>query len=44
MIKITLPDGKIIEFNKGVTGLEIAQTISRKLAEEALAISVNGEL
>lgn len=44
MIKITFPDNKVIEFKEGITGLEIAQTISRKLAEEALAISVNGEL
>lgn len=44
MIKITLPDGKKMEFEKGVTGLEIAKSISRTLAEEALAISINNEV
>ncbi len=44
MIKITLPDNRVIEFEKGVTGSEIAKFISRTLAEEALAITVNDEL
>lgn len=44
MIKITLPDNRVLEFEKGVTGLDIAKQISRSLAEEALAITVNGEL
>ncbi len=43
MIKITFPDSSIKEYEKGITGLEIARNISRKLAQEALAISVNGE-
>ena len=43
MIKITFPDSSIREYEKGVTGLEIAESISRRLAQEALAISVNGE-
>ncbi len=44
MIKITLPDEKVLEFEKGVTGLDIAKAISRSLADDALAISVNGEV
>jgi len=44
MIKITLPDNRVIEFEKGITGLDIARYISRSLAEDALAISVNDEL
>jgi threonyl-tRNA synthetase len=43
MIKITFPDASVREYEKGVTGLEIAQDISRRLAQDALAISVNGE-
>jgi threonyl-tRNA synthetase len=43
MIKITFPDGSVKEFEKGVTPLEIAQSISRRLAEEVLAAGVNGE-
>jgi len=43
MIKITFPDASVREFEKGVTGLEIAQSISLRLAQEVLAVSVNGE-
>jgi len=43
MIKITFPDGKVVTHNEGVTGLEIAESISPRLAKEALGISVNGE-
>jgi threonyl-tRNA synthetase len=44
MIKITLPDGSIREYNAGVTGLEIAGSISGRLAREVLAAGVNGEV
>jgi len=44
MIKITLPDQRVLEFEKGVTGLDIAKSLSRSLAEDALAITVNNEL
>ena len=44
MIKITFPDGNIKEYNKGISGLEIAESISSKLAKEVLAISIDGEL
>ncbi len=43
MIKITFPDASVREYNKGITGLEIAESISRRLAQDALAVSVNGE-
>ena len=41
---ITLPDGNNIKFQNEVTGLEIAEKISKSLAKQALIISVNGEL
>lgn len=44
MIKITFPDGNVREYPKGITGLEIAQSISPRLASEVLSISVNDEL
>ena len=44
MIKITLPDGSVKEFEKGVTGHEIALSISEGLARNVLAAKVNGEV
>lgn len=41
-IRIKFPDGSVKEFDRGVTGHQIAESISRRLAEEALAIKVNG--
>jgi len=41
MIKITFPDQSVREFEAGVTGLEIAQSISSRLAKEVLSITVN---
>ena len=41
---ITLPDGNSIEFPKKVTGLEVAEKISKSLAKKATVISVNEEL
>ncbi len=43
-IKITLPDGSVREESKGVTGFEIAKSISEGLARNALAVGINGEL
>lgn len=43
-VVITFPDGKTKEFDKGVTGAEIARSIGRKLVEDALAIQVDGKL
>ncbi len=44
MIKITLPDGSVREFEGAVSGMEIAENISPRLAKEVLAITVNGEV
>ena len=44
MIKITFPDGNIREYKSGVSALEVAQSISHRLAEEVLAAKVNGEI
>ena len=44
MIKITFPDGSIREYENGTTGLQIAQSISSRLADDVLACSVNGEV
>ncbi|WP_071146098.1 threonine--tRNA ligase [Bacteroides ihuae] len=43
MIKITFPDGSIREYNEGVNGLQIAESISSRLAQDVLACGVNGE-
>jgi len=43
-VKITLPDGSVKEFQEGITGSQIAQSISEGLARNALAIEVNGEI
>ena len=42
MVKIKFPDGNVKEFESGVTGMDIAKSISHKLAKEVLSISVNG--
>ena len=44
MIKITLPDGSVREYEKGVTGHDIAMSISEGLARNVLAAKVNGEV
>ncbi len=44
MIKITLPDGSFREFEGAVSGLEIAKSISNRLAKDVLSISVDGEV
>jgi threonyl-tRNA synthetase len=41
---ITLPDGNSLDFPKKVTGLEVAEKISKSLAKDAMIISVDGEL
>ena len=43
MIKITFPDGSVREYEKGITGLQIAESISSRLAHDVLACGVNGE-
>ncbi len=44
MIRITLPDGSVKEHPKGVTGLEVAKSISEGLARNVLAAKVNDEV
>jgi len=44
MLNITLPDGNKLNFNKKVTGLEIAEKISKSLSKNALLISIDGEI
>jgi len=41
---ITLPDGNNLDFPKKVTGLEVAEKISKSLAKQAMVISVDGKL
>ncbi len=43
MVKITLPDYSIREYEGPVSGMDIARDISNRLAREVLAVSVNGE-
>jgi len=43
MIKITFPDSTVREFPEGTTALQIAESISPRLAQEVLAANVNGE-
>lgn len=43
MMKITFPDGSVREFAQGSTPLQIAESISSRLAQDVLAASVNGE-
>ncbi len=44
MINITFPDGSVRQFEKGITGQQLAESISSRLAQEVLAISVNDQL
>ncbi len=44
MIKITFPDNSVREYAEGTTAMQIAESISSRLAQEVLAASVNGEV
>ncbi|MCX6313759.1 MAG: threonine--tRNA ligase [Sphingobacteriales bacterium] len=44
MIKITLPDGAVREYEKGVSALGVAKSISEGLARKVLAASINGQV
>jgi len=44
MINITFPDGSVRQFEQGVSGYEIAKSLSNSLAREVLSINVNEEL
>ncbi len=43
MVKITFPDGSVREYESGVTGLQIAESISPALARDVVSCGVNGE-
>ena len=43
MIKITFPDGSVREYEAGVSGYQIAESISSRLAQDVVACGVNGE-
>ncbi len=43
-IKITFPDGSIREYAEGITALQIAESISPRLAADVLSATVNGEV
>ena len=43
MIKITFPDGSVREYESGVTGLQIAESISSRLAQDVVSCGVNGK-
>lgn len=42
MIQITLPDNSIKQFDNGITGMDVAKSISEGLARNSMAIGVNG--
>ncbi len=44
MIKITFPDSSVREFNPGITGLQVAESISPRLAQDVLSVTVNDQL
>lgn len=44
MVKITFPDNNVREYPEGVTGMEIAKSLSDRLAKEVLSITVNGQV
>ena len=43
MVKITFPDGSVREYESGVTGLQIAESISPALARNVVSCGINGE-
>jgi len=43
-IKLTFPDGTVREYEHGISGLDVAKSISNGLAREALAVEINGEV
>ena len=43
MVKITFPDGSVREYENGVTGLQIAESISPALARDVVSSGINGE-
>lgn len=44
MIKITLPDGAVKEYEQGISAMDVAKSISEGLARKVLAANINGEV
>lgn len=44
MVNITLPDGSVRSYASGVTGMEIADSISKSLGKASVGVRINGEL
>jgi threonyl-tRNA synthetase len=44
MINITLPDGAVRQYEKGVSALDVAKSISEGLAKKVLAANINGQV
>ncbi|MGH1406956.1 MAG: threonine--tRNA ligase [Rhodomicrobiaceae bacterium] len=44
MVSLTFPDGSVRDYDDGITGAELALSISKSLSKKALAISLDGEL
>jgi threonyl-tRNA synthetase len=44
MIKITFPDNNVREYQEGITGLDIAKSLSNSLAKEIVSVSINDEI
>ena len=44
MPKIKLPDGSVKEYTAGATGAQLAAAIGKRLAKDAVAVKVNGQL
>jgi threonyl-tRNA synthetase len=43
-VDLTYPDGKVVTHPEGITGIEVARSIGPRLADAAIAVSLNGEL
>ena len=43
MVKITFPDGSVREYEQGVTGFQVAESLSPALARDVVSCGVNGE-
>ena len=44
MVKITFPDSNVKEYNEGISGIDIAKSLSNSLAKEVIAVTVNEEI
>src|SRR5688572_17498858 len=43
-VKVTLPDGAVRDYPDGATGLQVAESISKGLAKQSIAVKVNGQV